>query len=183
MCTTCALIPKQGIKTHKCHRNNKVFNISSNVTCLTENVIYRITCEKPQCQNFTYIGETKRRFVDRFSEHRGYVSRKCMDQVCGQHFNQKGHKYEDMLPIIIEKLNPKNDSFLRQRREKHWINTYESIEFGANRKSWRVLRSPHHFHFVISHKKWNFEINFFTVLWRVVDPKKSWKNICMETME
>ena len=135
MCSTCALIPKEGIKTHKCNRNNKIYSVSSSVTCLTENVIYRITCKKPQCKDFVYIGETKRRFCDRFSDHRGYVTRKCLDQVCGEHFNQKNHKYEDMLPMIIEKVLPKNDDFLRLRRERHWINTYESIQYGANKKS------------------------------------------------
>ena len=89
----------------------------SNVRCLTKNLIHRITCRKHQCKDFQYIGETKRKnFVDRFTKPRGYVDRKCMDQVCDKHFNQKGRKHEDMLPIIFEKVNPKNDSFLRLRR-------------------------------------------------------------------
>ena len=58
-----------------------------------------------------------------------------LNQVCGKHFNTKGHSYEDMLPIVIEQVQPKNDDFLRLKREKHWINTYESLEFGANRLS------------------------------------------------
>merc|ERR1712183_824627 len=52
MCTTCALIPDRGIKTHKSHKHNKVFQITSNVTCVTENVVYKITCKKPQCKDF-----------------------------------------------------------------------------------------------------------------------------------
>ena len=47
MCTTCALIPETGIKTHKSHINNKVHKITSHVTCVTENVVYKITCKKP----------------------------------------------------------------------------------------------------------------------------------------
>ena len=135
MCKVCSLIPEGGIKTHKCNRNNKIYTINSHVTCVTENVIYRITCKKPQCADFVYIGQTKRKFRDRFSDHRGYFKREKLDQVCGDHFNKPGHNYEDMLPVIIEQVQPKHDDDLRLKREKHWINTYESKEFGANRLS------------------------------------------------
>ena len=54
--------------------------------------------------------------------------------MCGEHFNKPGHKYEDMNPVIIEEVIPKNDTFLRLKREKHWINKYEAKDFGANRK-------------------------------------------------
>ena len=57
------------------------------------------------------IGQTKRKFCDRFSEHRGYVSQKKFDQVCGEHFNKAGHSQSDMLPIILEQVTPKNDDF------------------------------------------------------------------------
>ena len=141
MCTTCALIPETGIKTHKSHINNKVHKITSHVTCVTENVVYKITCKKPQCKDFVYIGETKRKFAERFGEHWGYMLRKELDQVCGEHFNKSSHKYEDMLPVIIEEIFPKNDSFLRLKREKYWINQYEAKDYGANRKSWPLYLS------------------------------------------
>ena len=134
-CCTCVLIPEGGIKTHKCNRTNKIYKINSPVTCVTENVIYRITCKKPQCADFVYIGETKRKFCERISEHRGYVTNEKFNQVCGEHFNRPGHKCSDMLPVIIEQVHPKNDTFLRLRREKFWINTYEAVEFGGNRQS------------------------------------------------
>ena len=75
-----------------------------------------------------------RKFSERFGDHRGYYLRKEMNQVCGEHFNKPGHKYEDMNPVIIEEVRPKNDTFLRLKREKHWINKYEAKDFGANRK-------------------------------------------------
>ena len=131
-CTTCKLIPENGIKTHKCHITKKTYQINTPLTCTSENVIYRITCKKIKCKDFVYIGQTKRRFCDRFAEHRGYVSQKKLDQVCGEHFTRDGHSQEDMLPVIIEQVNPKNDDFLRLRREEMWIRTYQSVEFGAN---------------------------------------------------
>ena len=83
---------------------------------------------------FVYIGETGRRFCDRFADHRGYVSRKELDKVVGEHFNKPRHKYEDMLPTIIEQVLPLNDPFLRSRREKYWINKYQAIDYGANKR-------------------------------------------------
>ena len=62
--------------------------------------------------------------------HKPYL----IDQVCGYHFNQKGHSYEDMNPVIIEEVIPKNDNYLRMKRERYWINEYEAKDFGANRR-------------------------------------------------
>ena len=129
MCKTCSLIPENGIKTHHCHKTGKSYQINSPVSCLSENVIYKIACKK--CRDWAHIGQTKRRFCDRFNNHRSYVSEKKFDQICGEHFNRKGHTQADMLPIILEQVYPKNDAFLRLRREKFWINTYEDC---ANRQ-------------------------------------------------
>ena len=48
----CTLIPKNGIKTHQCNKTKETFKIDSPVKCVTKNVIYRITCKKPKCNNF-----------------------------------------------------------------------------------------------------------------------------------
>ena len=123
MCKTCCLIPESGIKTHHCYKTGKTYKINSHVTCLSENVIYKISCKK--CNDFSYIGQTKRKFCNRFINHWSYVSEKKLEQICGEHFNKKGHTQADMLPVILEQVYPKNDQFLRLRREKLWINTYE----------------------------------------------------------
>ncbi len=130
-CATCSLIPKNGIKTHQCNKTKETFRIDSRVNCVTTNVIYQITCKKPKCKDFVYIGQTKRRFP----EHKGYVSQKKLEQVCGEHFNKPGHSQLDMLPIILEEVIPKDDDFLRLTQEELWIRNYQSVEFGANRQS------------------------------------------------
>ena len=132
MCVTCCLIPENGIKTHKCNKTGKTFKITSPVSCVSENVIYKISCKKPKCRDFVYIGQTKRRFCDRFNNHKSYVTEKKMDQICGAHFNEKGHSTSDMLPTIIEQVYPKGDDFLRLKREKMWIMRYEDC---ANKQS------------------------------------------------
>ena len=60
------------------------------------------------------------------------MSEKRLEQICGEHFNKKGHTQADMLPVILEQVYPKNDEFLRLRREKFWINAYEDC---ANKQS------------------------------------------------
>ena len=50
-------------------------------------------------------------------------------------FLEPGHSQLDMLPVILEEVTPKNDDFLRLRREELWIRRYQSIEFGANKHS------------------------------------------------
>ena len=79
-----------------------------------------------------YIGETQRRFCDRLQDHRGYITQKKLDHPIGNHFNRKGHKVTDLLPIPFERVLPKGDSLLRKRREKFWINQYDAVTFGAN---------------------------------------------------
>ena len=132
MCLLCALIPKEGFKTHKCYKTKEIFDINANVTCVSKNVIYKISCKK--CPNFVYIGETGQRFCDRFSGHRADVHHRRVEKVVAEHFNKPNHKYEHMLPMIIEQVKPFNDGFLRSQREKFWINKYQAIDYGANKR-------------------------------------------------
>ena len=39
-----------------------------------------------------------------------------------------------MIPMVIEQVHPSNNNFLRSRREKFWINKYQAIDFGANKR-------------------------------------------------
>ena len=113
------------------------------VSCVSENLIYKISCKKPKCKDFVYIGQTKRRFCDRFNNHKSYVTEEKMEQICGAHFNEKGHTTFDMLPTIIEQVHPKGDDFLRLKREKMWIMRYEDF---ANKQSWKYSHELHTTH-------------------------------------
>ena len=119
---------------HSCKKTNETWDITSMVNCVTENVIYKIGCKVHNCK-FEYIGETKRRFCDRFAEHKGYVTNKKLDHPTGEHFNTRGHSITDMAPVIIEQVLPKENVHLRKRREKHWINKYQAADNGANKRS------------------------------------------------
>ena len=116
---------------HKCLRTGRTWDITSAIDCNTRNVIYKLRCQR--CPEWVYIGETERRFCDRLTDHRGYVSRKVLNHPIGHHFNQEGHDITDMIPLTIEKVYPEGNDLLCKRREKLWILRYDAVNFeGAN---------------------------------------------------
>ena len=117
---------------HQCRRSGQTWKINAPLTCLSSNVIYKLGCRK--CPDFVYIGETGRRFCDRLTNHRSAIASKNLNHPIGRHFNQKGHKESDLLPLPIEKVLPLGDRELRLRREKLWIQRYNATEWGANSK-------------------------------------------------
>ena len=78
-CILCAM--SLTTTSHKDYKTGKQWKITRNLTCTTTNVVYKLTCKK--CRDFTYIGETGRRFCDRMQEHRGYISQKIMTHPVG----------------------------------------------------------------------------------------------------
>ena len=52
----------------------------------------------------------------------------------GEHFNSRGHSISDMRFVAIEQIRPMGDTLLRRQRERLWINIYDSIEFGGNKR-------------------------------------------------
>ena len=118
--------------THDCKRTKQSWTINAPLDCNSEDVVYKLRCRK--CPPWLYIGETGRRFRDRMQDHRGYITQKKLDHPVGAHFNLPGHSVSDLLPVAIERVLPKGNDLLRKRREKYWINKYDSITFGANTK-------------------------------------------------
>ena len=118
---------------HSCPRTKKSWRISSHINCNSRNVIYKLTCRKPSCRKWFYLGETKRQLRVRALEHKGVVRRKVKNEV-GSHFSRgHGKNPESYLQIEgIERVFPFGDDLLRKRRESLWIQRYDAIRFGAN---------------------------------------------------
>ena len=133
MCKLCPFSPKGTTKRHTCLRTKESYEINSPVNCKTYGVVYKITCNK--CPEFVYIGETGRPLKQRFSEHYRDASQKDETKPCGKHFSLPGHSEINMLAIAIEQVLPKDDILLRKRRENHWINLYQAVDYGANSRS------------------------------------------------
>ena len=90
-----------------------------------------IECDK--CINIKYIGETERKFKNRISEHKGYITNNIYTQPTGEHFNEPGHTLSDMKVIIIEKVR-KNDTTYRKEREKFHIKQFNTYYNGLNKQ-------------------------------------------------
>jgi hypothetical protein len=99
----------------------RTYRISPNTTCMTNNVIYLLSCTKCKKQ---YVGETKRSFVVRYKEHRRDIVKK-KDTPVAKHFSQEGHSVTDIIPNILDFMgtdpaHPKATAS-RKEREKYWM--------------------------------------------------------------
>ena len=131
-CEMCIHSRHDLVKEHTCLMTGQKWQISSPLTCVSRNVVYRITCRK--CPEFCYIGETQRRACDRFSDHRSYATTNRVDQPTGLHFSDKTHTTFDMNFLPIEKVFPEGDAALRKTREGEWIRRYDSTTYGQNKR-------------------------------------------------
>ena len=131
-CKGCPICPfiKQG-KSVRAVAASYTAEILQEVNCKSKNVIYCIECRK--CKN-QYIGETNRSLQDRFSEQRGYVSRKMLTKSTGEHFNTPGHNMADMQVTILEQIFNSDRQF-RKTREKMYIERFNTKYKGLNKKS------------------------------------------------
>ena len=74
------------------------FNIRGNFQCTTTNLVYCITCTR--C-GMLYIGKTKRRLADRFTEHLRSVRLKQPGLAVAQHFSAPSHSTKDMSVCVV----------------------------------------------------------------------------------
>ena len=87
--------------------------------------------------NLQYIGETKRRFKDRFNDHRRALDKtniKSKPTAVSEHFpSYSNHSHTDMQLIPPEKIHSSRDS-VRKARESHFIDKAMTLEpHGLNR--------------------------------------------------
>ena len=127
-CLTCPYV--QTGRTITATASNFKHDIQGSVDCHTQNVVYCLSCDKCQEQ---YVGETEKSLNQRFSQHRGYVNTKKLDQATGHHFNLPGHSLSDMRISVIEKVYSK-DPQMRKTRESFFINKLNTYHKGMNRR-------------------------------------------------
>ena len=87
-----------------------------------------------KCQ---YVGETGRRVVERFSDHKGYIIQPCHNNtttpLLGQHFCLPGHTLADLEFLPFEHTRS-GDPEVRRARERMYINKFDLVANGLNRK-------------------------------------------------
>ena len=113
--------------------------ITTAVNCDTENNIYGIFCNKPDCDE-VYVGKCSRRFGVRLNEHRSAVKRKQLSQEVANHFNQPGHSVQNLRAVVLEKVRNK-DPFVLKAREHLYIGPrrFDAFNQGMNKEPWLIL--------------------------------------------
>ena len=119
-CNSCNIINTQS--TFKSTVFNKMFNLSENLDCSSDNIVYLISCSK--C-NLQYVGETGNSLRIRMNSHR-YCIRLNKDTPIAIHFNSKNHNISHLKIMPIEKLKTNNIND-RRSREYYWQLTLGTI--------------------------------------------------------
>ena len=109
--------------------------ITGHFNCTSDNIIYCISCRK--CPRPIYIGETGRRLIDLFREHRFDVVRKKSDLPVAQHLNNPGHSLEDVRAAVLKSGLGKKD--VRQREEMKQIFIFQTLAPGGINRDFSFL--------------------------------------------
>ena len=123
-CRYCPKLDKSG--TILSHFSQREYVTKTNVTCKSNNLIYCISCT--EC-NKQYVGQTKRRLMDRFQGHFWCIQSKTTDNNdVAKHFNQPGHDGIQNVKIHIldfihihPSTNAKESAYIRDHIEMNWI--------------------------------------------------------------
>ena len=92
-----------------------------------------VECQKANCKEPRYVGETKRLLKHRLAEHKGYVNNKITSQATGAHFNSPGHTLSDLKIMILE-LVKYRDTAYRKEREEYFIKKFNTFYEGMNKQ-------------------------------------------------
>ena len=130
-CTACPFIMEG---KHVKIDNKSNWNFNKKFSCLNNNIIYLIYCEKERCKENIYIGETGKSLERRLANHRGYVVNNITDRATGAHFNLPGHSLANLKITILEQVKTADISY-RKEREHYFINKFDSYHRGMNRQS------------------------------------------------
>jgi hypothetical protein len=132
-CRYCPCINKTGTITSK--TTGRHYTTKYNVNCKSNNLIYCISCSICGMQ---YVGQTKRRLMDRMSEH--FLTIKKADPLSpiGGHYNTTGHHgISDVIIHILDFISCPPDSYrakhLRDVIELNWIHRLSTVlPYGLN---------------------------------------------------
>lgn len=112
--------------------NGDEYEILMGGNCNTRNVVYLLSCRR--CENSVYVGETERALKQRVKEHLWDI-RGNKEKPVAVHFNQAGHKLDDLQVQVIESVKD-NSLYYRKIREEFWMNKLNTVTpFGLNVKS------------------------------------------------
>ena len=114
---------------------NRRYRTRINITCRCTNLIYGIECRT--CGKI-YVGQTKRRIMDRLMEHFRNIRQQCQTHIVGRHYNSQGHGWlRDVRVYVLDFMPAHPESMvaatMRNSVEKKWIFRLRSqVPIGLN---------------------------------------------------
>ena len=120
-CRYCPKLNTDGKITSK--TTGREYISKTNVSCQSSNLVYCLSCKACGIQ---YVGQTKRRLMDRFQDHFYKIDKKVLSSDIGQHFNSPGHRgLLDLEMHIVDFIHCAPESEIARRLrygiEKNWI--------------------------------------------------------------
>ena len=97
----------------------KVLSSSTSMNCVSENIVYLITCKRCGVQ---YVGETSQKLRNRLKNHRSSLKR-LTSLYLYHHFSSDGLTVDNIAIMPIEEITPVNGvnvTSLRLKREDYW---------------------------------------------------------------
>ena len=132
-CIYCSKLDRSGYIVSS--TTNRRYRTRTNITCRCTNLIYGIECRI--CGKI-YVGQTKRRIMDRLMEHFRNIRQKCQTHIVGRHYNSQGHGgLRDVRVYILDFIPAHPESMaaanMRDSVEKKWIFRLRSqVPIGLN---------------------------------------------------
>ena len=125
--------------THTSRITGETFQIKSEITCTSKNILYDLWFNK--CSNSamafpgsdSYVGRTRNSVAERFSAHKSDIVTGKVYKLVAEHFNQPGHKPSDLRFQPFEIIHS-NDPTLLASRESYWIAKKKILHGGLNRQ-------------------------------------------------
>ena len=126
-CNYCSKLDRTG--TIISSITNRRYTTRTNISCNCTNLIYALRCSA--CGKI-YVGQTKRRIMDRLMEHLRNIRQRCDTHIVGRHYNSQGHDGTmNVIVHILEFIPSHPDSAtaatLRDQAERKWIFRLRSL--------------------------------------------------------
>ena len=123
-CHYCPLLNTSGriISTY----TGRSYSSKIRVDCKSSNLIYCITCKHCSTQ---YVGQTKRRLMDRFQGHLYNITSRNVKNTIGHHFNQCGISDLEIHIVDFIHAHPESPQALKLCRtiERNWQHRLRTI--------------------------------------------------------
>ena len=126
-CIYCDKLDRSG--TISAADSDKTYITRTNISCRCTNLIYALHCQ--HCGKI-YVGQTKRRLMDRLMEHFRNIRNRCPTHIIGRHYNSDTHSgLQDLRVYVLEFIRAHPDSkaaaAIRDTAERRWIYRLRSL--------------------------------------------------------